>query len=198
MGAKKDTAREVACQQILEPDASVYSVQWLVLPDPLLRPVTPRFLFERYLRLVRDWTFSLIRPAQNEEGVQFSLLGSSIALLSFQPPEYPKGEGEGEVHLRINGGILVQPKECDRGLFSLFAEREPGGVRVTVQLSDYCPLLLGSARPSLLRRQLYRLTQAYLHKIVTVRYLAELYRELTGEKVRLKVQKVRVRQGKET
>lgn len=196
MVAKKGTAREVACQQILEPDASVYSVQWLVLPDPLLRPVTPRFLFERYLRLVQDWTFSLIRPAQNEEGVQFRLLGSRIALLSFQPPEYPKGERE--VHLRINGGILVQPKECDRGLFSLFAEPEPGGVRVTVRLSDYCPLLLGSARPSLLRRQLYRLTQAYLHKIVTVRYLAELYRELTGEKVRLKVQKVRVRQGKET
>lgn len=190
--------RKVACQQILEQDASVYSVQWLVVPDPQSRPITAIYLFDRYLKLVRNWTLTLIRPALTGEGVQFRLLNSSWALLSFGSPEFPEGEQGGEVHLRINGGLLVQAKECGRGLFSLWAQPEEGGVRVTVQLSDYCPLLLGSARPSALRRLLYRMTQAYLHKIVTVRYLAELYRELTGERVCLRLQKVQVREGKET
>jgi len=190
--------KEVACQQILERDASVYSVQWLVIPDPYARQITAQLLLDRYLKLVRDWTFTLIRPRVAADGVQFRLLATSLALLSFGPPEYPAGEEDGEVHLRINGGLLVQPRECNRGLFSLYAAREGEGARVTVQLSDYCPLLLGSARPSLVRRLLYRMTQAYLHKVVTVRYLADLYRELTGEKVSLRLIKVQVREGKET
>lgn len=189
---------EVACQQILEQDASVYSVQWLVIPDPHARQVTAQLLLDRYLKLVRNWTFTLIRPRVVADGVQFRLLDTSLALLSFGPPEYLAGEEDGEVRLRINGGLLVQPRECNRGLFSLYTAREGEGARVTVQLSDYCPLLLGNARPSLVRRLLYRMTQAYLHKIVTVRYLVDLYRELTGEKVSPRLIKVQVREGKET
>jgi hypothetical protein len=190
--------QEIACQQILEQDASVYSVQWLVLPESCAPRVTAEFLLDRYLKLVRNWTWSLIRPALSAEGVQFRILNTPLVLLSFGPAEYPGGEGAGEVHLRVNGGLLVQPRECDRGLFSLYAEEVAEGVRVRVQLSDYCPLLLGSARPSRLRRLLYRVTQAYLHKVVTVRYLAELYRELTGEKPNPRVLQVKVREGKET
>jgi len=159
-----------------------------VLPQSCAPRVTAEFLLDRYLKLVRNWTWSLIRPELSAEGVQFRILNTSLALLSFGPAEYPSGEGSGEVHLRVNGGLLVQPRECDRGLFSLYAEEVAEGVRVRVQL----------ARASRLRRLLYRVTQAYLHKVVTVRYLAELYRELTGEKPNPRVLQVKVREGKET
>jgi hypothetical protein len=194
----REEVKEIACQQILLQDASVYSVQWLVVPERFAGQVSARFLLERYLSLVRNCTFTLIRPTVSAEGVQFRLLWTSLALLSFGPPEYLGGGDSDQVHLRINGGLLVQARECDRGMFSLLTEREAGGLRITAQLSDYCPLLLGSARPSPLRRLLYKATQAYLHKRVTVRYLSELYRELTGEKVGMRLIKVRVKEGKET
>ncbi|GFO57585.1 hypothetical protein GMSM_45920 [Geomonas sp. Red276] len=67
-----------------------------------------------------------------------------------------------------------------------------------MKLSDYCPLLLGSNKPSLWRKWLYRFTQAYIHKIVTVRFLAMVYRSTTGKGVRKGVVNIVVRQGKAT
>ena len=77
------------------------------------------------------------------------------------------------------------------------AETTNGGVKVTLQLSDYFPRLLGSRTPSLPRKWLYRLTQALIHRIVTVRFLARLYRELEGEKVRFRTVKVYVQSGED-
>jgi hypothetical protein len=74
-------------------------------------------------------------------------------------------------------------------------ETVDSGSRVTVKLSDFCPLILGSNRPSLWRKWLYRLTQAYIHKIVTIRFLAMVYRKVTGEKVQKGVVRLAVRQG---
>lgn len=196
--AGPDGTVEVACQQILLQDASVYSVQWLVLPERYAHLVSAQLLLDRYLKLVRESTFSLIRPVRSTQGVRFRLFASSLSLLSFAPVEHLLGERSESVQLRINGGLLVQAGECSRGMLSLLTEREEGGLRVTVQLSDYCPLLLGSARPSLLRRLFYRITQAYIHQAVTVRFLSDLYRELTGEKVRACVKKVRVKEGRDT
>jgi len=188
---------EIACQQILSQDASVYSVQRLVVAERYAHLVTARLLFDRYLELVRDCTFSIIRPVIGSDGVQFRLFASSLALLSFAPPEYLCGQGTGAVHLRINGGLLVQARGAGRGTFSFLTDREEGGLRITVQLSDYCPLLLGGARPSLLRRLFFKITQGYIHKAMTVRFLSGWYRELTGEKVRARVKQVRVKEGEE-
>ena len=190
---------EVACQQILLKDASVYSVQWLDLPARYAPRVTASLLLDRYLKAVTDCTFRLIRPAVNDEGIQFRLLATSLALLSFSPPRFDADERGDAVHLDISGGFLVQAGECDSGRFSLLSSsgEGEGEVRVTVQLSDYCPLLLGSRSPSRIRKLLYRLTQAYIHKVAPVRYLSRLYRDLTGVKVRVKVKKVRVREGTE-
>jgi hypothetical protein len=189
---------EVACQQILLTDASVYSVQWLDLPARYASQVTASLLLDRYLEFVRNATWHLIRPTVTGEGVQFRLLSTPLALLSFSPPQYHALEGGEEVQLSVCGGFLVQTGECDRGRFSLHSVPHEGGVRITVQLSDYCPLLLGSRTPSMIRKLLYRLTQAYIHKVVTVRYLSRLYRDLTGLKIRHIVKKVQVREGLET
>lgn len=189
---------EVAMQQILEQDASVYSVQWLDLPEWCAPQVTPSFLLEEYFKFIRRWTWSIIRPTRTPEGLEFRLMGTSLALLSFTIPQLCATDNQREVRLRISGGILVQAGECGRGMFSCRAELHEHGVRAVVQLSDYCPLLLGSRTPSGTRKHLYRLTQAYIHKIVTVNFLARLYRDLTGIKIRPVVKKVQVREGIET
>ena len=188
---------EIACQQILLPDASVYSVQWVDLPAPAISPVKPSFLLQHYCKVIRKSTLGLIRPVSNAEGVQFRVLATRFALLRFAPPRFEEDQAGEAVHLYISGGLLVQAGECDRGMFSLLSATHDRGVRVTVQLSDYRPLLLGSRTPSRMRRLLYQLTQAYFHKVVTVRYLSSLYRELTGVKPRAGVKKVQVREGTE-
>jgi len=188
---------EIACQQILLPDASVYSVQWVDLPAPFSSRVKASLLLQHYFKVITKRTFGLISPTVTVEGVQFRIVATRFALLSFSPPRFEVDEAGEAVHLCICGGFLVQAGECDRGMFSLLSAAHDGGLRITVQLSDYCPLLLGSRTPSRMRKLLYRLTQAYLHKVVTVRYLSSLYGELTGAKPRPGVKKVQVREGTE-
>ena len=188
---------EIACQQILLPDASVYSVQWVDLPAPFSSRVAASLLLQHYFKVVTDCTFGLIRPTVTTEGVQFRILFSKLDLLCFSPAQFEADEAGEAVHLCICGGLLVQAGECDRGMFSLLSAAHDGGVRITVRLSDYCPLLLGSRAPSGTRKLLYRLTQAYFHKVVTVRYLSSLYGDLTGAKPRTGVKKVQVREGTE-
>ena len=188
---------EVAYQQILLPDASVYSVQWLDVPAQYASRITTPLLLELYFDVVRECTCQLIRPTVTAQGVQFRLVGTSLALLSFFPAQLHAGQGGGAVHLCICGGLFVWSGECDRGTLSLlFEAREAAEVRVTVQLSEYYPLLLGRT-PSTMRKLLYRLTQGCLHKVVTIGFLSRLYRELTGVKVRARVKKVQISEGEE-
>jgi hypothetical protein len=188
----------IACQQVLLHDASVFSIQWLDFPPACAAELTPARLLERYLRHVRRFTLSLVRPAVLPTGVELRLLVAGPSLISFAPPLF-RTEGEhASVTLDICGGVLVQPNQCDRGELALIREETATGIRVAVQLSDYCPLLLGSTRPSWLHRWLYRLTQAYLHKMVTLRFLARLYREVAPGARRFRIVKVQVQDGTET
>jgi hypothetical protein len=192
---KSEEELQIACQQILLPDASVFSVQWVDLPLQARFEVGARLLLEEYFVVIRRCTLGLVRPVESADGVHFRVLSTRFALLSFEPARFEAGGELEAVHLCIAGGFLVQAGECGRGMFSLLAQRRPEGVRVTVELSDYCPLLLGSSTPSKLRKLFYGLTQSYFHKVVTVRYLSHLYRFLTGTKQRARVKKVQVRQG---
>lgn len=188
--------REIACQQILEHDSSVFSIQWMTLPSDHAHGIDPSFLFARYLQYIRRFTLSLIRPRVSADGVEFRLMATDIALLRFRGPVSREGAGgEQSLTLFIDGGLLVQPKQCDRGELAFLVADTAAGLRVTLQLSEFCPLLLGNRRPSLMRKWLYRLTQAYIHKVVTVGFLARIYRELAGPGARLKVVKVLLREG---
>lgn len=193
-----EDSKTIACQQVLTDDGSVYSVQSMAFSEKYAEQITTPLLLDRYLKLIRKWTLSVIRPFAGPEGVQFRLLWTSLALLSFDPPQYFCSEGREEVRLQINGGFLVQANECNRGMFSFVVERGPEGLLVTVQLADFCPLLLGSRNPSVARRLLYRFTQAYIHQVVTVRFLSHLYRDVTGSKCHATVRKVRLREGRDT
>ncbi|HZV81427.1 MAG TPA: hypothetical protein VFF53_04585 [Geobacteraceae bacterium] len=189
---------EIACQQVLAEDHSVFSVQWIVVPHTADLPMDSERLLELYLAYVKQFTRSLVRPVMGEDCLEFRLACSAIPLIKFAPPAHlvtPQGSCS---TLHICGGVLVQPKECDRGQLDFQVARVGEGTRITLQLSDYCPLLLGSSKPSPWRRWLYRLTQASLHKVVTVRFLAIVYRQITGKSPKTRVVKVALRKGRAT
>jgi hypothetical protein len=188
----------VACQQILEEDHSIFSIQWIILPPNSDYELTSERLLELYLDYIMRFTLGIIRSEVTDNGLDFRLGGSSIAIISFSPPGLEHtAEGE-KTTLQISGGLLVQPKECDRGQFEFFVESVESGCRVVLKLSGFRPLLLGSSQPSLWRKWLYRFTQAYLHKTVTIRFLAMVYRNITGEKLKKGVVRIALRKGEET
>lgn len=190
--------REIACQQVLLDDSSVFSVQWLVLPSHLAEQITLDFLIERYFAHLRRFTAGLIKPQIDSDKVRFRLVGTPWALIEFRPPARRQEGDRCSAILEICGGFLVQPAMCDRGRLEFAMEPQGNETRISLQLSDFCPLLLGSARPSFLQRWLYRLTQAAIHKVVTVRFLLRIYRELAGPGACVKVVTVTVKEGRPT
>lgn len=183
----------IACQQVLEEDSSVFSIQWSVFRHDIARGLTPAAIRRRYLEYIRSCTLSLIRPTATEAGVEFRLLTSPISLISFLPPDDSR---EGQSVLRIRGGVLVQPRQCHRGELRFGMEESPEGVRISLLLCDYCPLILGGPSPSPIRFWLYRLTQALIHRLVTVRFLTLLYRDLAGPRAPVRLVRSRLREGR--
>lgn len=184
--------QEIACQQVLEDDDSVFSIQWSDFPTILAKDLSPEALLERYLAYIRRCTATIIRPRNSPKGMEFRLLGTGTSLISFLPPAK---ESE-SVLLRIRGGLLVQPGRRNHGELRFSVVELPQGIRVSLQLSGYFPLILGGSSPSIFRRRLYSLTQAFIHRMVTVRFLALLYRELSGVRARVRVVTARVRDGR--
>ncbi len=188
----KAEEQQIACQQVLVEDSSVFSVQWSDFPAAISTGLTPKGVLERYLAYLRYATLTAIRPTRTPDGIEFRLAGSRLSLITFLPSD----DSSDMVALRICGGLLVQRQQCHRGELLFTVNPVPGGVRICLQLSDYCPLLLGSLEPSPLRRWLYRLTQAAIHRLVTVRFLVLLYRELSGGRPAVRVVKAAVRDGR--
>ena len=180
----ENDADKIACQQIIAADHSVFSIQQVVVPGVSPRTLSSASLLERYLRYIQHCTATIIRPVHTTAGVEFRLLTSSLALLQFLPPRHTLDAAGDRTILSISGGLLVNKQECDRGQLEFIVEETAAGSRLTLKLADYCPLLLGSRQPSLWRKWFYRLTQAYIHKVVTVNFLAMVYRTITGKSVR--------------
>jgi len=174
-------------------DASVFSLQWSIFPSHIAADLTADSLVKRYLAYIRSCSATIIRPTITGVGIDFRLLSSRISLISFLPPDTVSATAS---VLRICGGVLVQPHQCDRGELRFEVEQINEGVKVSLLLSGYCPLILGGPPPSPIRFQLYRLTQAFIHRRVTVRFLMLLYRELAGVPARVRLVKVRVTDGR--
>lgn len=189
--------QEIACQQVLMEDASVFSVQWTTVPRRFAAGLTPELLLERYLAYIRRFTFTMIRPRLTAEGVEFRLAGTRASLIRLTTPARAREKGEESLTLAIRGGLLVQPGRRGRGELSFSVEEGGEGVTLRLRLSGYHPLILGGDAPSHLRKWLYRLTQAHLHKVVTVRFLARAYRELSGDEGGVRVVGAFVREGED-
>lgn len=172
-----DVKKKIACHQILLEDSSVFSIQSAIFPYDLKDVVTAEYLLRRYLQSIKEITLSAVIPVVEDDSISFSLFGiKSLSLITFLPTIFEKDSAI----IRICGGILVQKDQCDRGELLFSVKESDIGLKVTLQLSDYCPMLLGSAKPSAIRRFFYKITQSAIHKIVTVKFLAKLYEELTG------------------
>lgn len=191
-------AEQIACQQILEADHSVFSIQWIVIPGALPQSFSSATLLELYLNYIKRCTAGIIRPVQTAAGVEFRLLAGPLSLMQFLPPRQSRAANLEGTILNIAGGLLVDKHECDRGQLEFIVEQTITGNRLTLKLSDYCPLLLGSRHPSRWRKWLYRFTQAYIHKIVTVNFLARVYRQCTGKRLNRGVVHMVVRTGAAT
>jgi hypothetical protein len=192
---KASRVQEIACQQVLVEDSSVFSIQWSVFSMELAGALTAENLVERYLDYIRAFTATVIRPEVAANGIRFRLLSSGVSLITFIPLVLKSDKDGSSAVMHVNGGILVQPRECDRGELLFKVENVAGGVRVSLQLSDFCPLILGGPSPSFIRRWLYRLTQAAIHRLVTVRFLALLYRSLGGKAKKIRIVRASVREG---
>lgn len=188
--------QEISCQQVLIDETSVYSSQWMYISDMHRSLVTPRFMFVRYLVYLRQVTLSLVRPIDTGTTIEFRLAGTKYSLLSFTLPE--ESEDGSALHMAICGGVLVQQDQCRRGQLSFLVKPEDDSLKLMVHLADYCPLLLGGSHPSPLRRWLYRLTQALIHRKVTLSFLSHVYREIAGEKACVRHVRVRPATGRET
>jgi hypothetical protein len=188
---------EIRYQQILQPDGSVFSVQSLDFPAGCRDEVTTQGMLESYLVHVRRTTCSLVRPVADADGIRFTLLGSPLALLRFAPPQLIADEKREELRLQITGGALVQRKETHSGTFSFIISRGDDRMRVTLELADFCPMLLGSRHPSTFHKLLYQLTQARIHMSTGVEYLSRLYRDVTGIKPIPRKKQVFLREGTE-
>ena len=95
--------QEIACQQVLLEDATVFSSQWSVFPGRLAAALAPEELLKRYLACIRNCTATIIRPSDMPEGIELRLLGSDLSLISFFPPVI---EGKSLV-VRIRGSATV-------------------------------------------------------------------------------------------
>lgn len=176
-------------------DASVFSIQWMTMPAQMVWDISPEWLLQRYYGFLRKVTGGLVRPDGGADGVSFRLAGNRAALIRFLPPRSESLAGEQALSLTVSGGLLVQAGSCDRGVLTFSVVREGGDVRLTLRLTGFRPLLLGNNRPSRLRKLLYRLTQAHIHRMVTVRFLSGICRELAGGKACVRVVKAWVVDG---
>jgi len=182
--ASRFLPKKIASSDFIREDHSVFSRQWIELPHADLPLLTPAFLVESYLCYLRKSTLSIIRPVRSGGKTIFALFGSFLPLLIFSGPEFSEDDHAQSAILRINGGLLVQRNECGKGMLSFKIEVVGEGVKVAVEVSDYCPLLLGRAKPSKLRKWLYRCTQALLHRKITSRFLYYLHSQLESGKSR--------------
>lgn len=174
--------KKIACRDVILEDSSVFSRQWIKIPLIDKALLTPAFLVESYMAFLRKCTLSIVQPVQSGGNTAFALFGSSFPLLVFSGPEFSGNDRSQTAVLRIEGGLLVQRNECAKGMFSLIIEAVEEGVQVAIQVSDYCPLLLGGGKPSQFRTWIYRFTQALIHKTITSRFLYHLCHQLeTGK-----------------
>ena len=170
--------RTIKFHQILKTDGTVHSHQWIDLPAKSAPDLSVEDIVARYLTFLRFSTLGLVNPERTADGIALRFLG--LPLIRFCLPVVTRNETATHADLFINGGLLVQRASCSRGQLRFSVIDTPEQVRLEIRLSDYCPLLLGSPTPTRFRKWLYRITQAALHKLITIRFLARLCRDITG------------------
>src|SRR3954454_1689975 len=173
------------------PDGSVTSKQVadIHLPQSELDSIWSVEYLERlartYWRFLTRVSLGLIRVKYTPEAREIVLLTRPFKLLTFRAPEYETETRLGRVTWRIDRGFLVAPRGRGKGYLRIEVERRedwtdgPGGMqvaRVSSEVGNFYPLIRGWGWFAKIGRVLYRITQLFIHVIVTDAFFRSLAR----------------------
>jgi hypothetical protein len=178
-------------QNSSSPDGSVTSRQVadIYLPQSELDRIWNVEYLERlartYWRFLTRVSLGLIRVVYTPESRQIVLLGRPFRLLTFRAPEYETEGNRGRVTWRIDRGLLVAPQGRGKGYLRIEVERRedwsdgPGGfqiARVSSEVGNFYPLIRGWGWFQKIGQFIYRITQLFIHVIVTDAFFRSLAR----------------------
>jgi hypothetical protein len=172
-------------------DGSVTSKQVadIYLPESELDRIWNIEYLERlartYWRFLTRVSLGLIRVKYTPESREIVLLTRPFKLLTFKAPEYETESRLGRVTWRIDRGFLVAPRGRGKGYLRIEVERRedwsdgPGGMqvaRVSSEVGNFYPLIAGWGWFAKIGRVVYRITQLFIHVIVTEAFFRSLAR----------------------
>jgi hypothetical protein len=160
---------------------SIQAAELTLSESELDRVWTPEYL-ERlartYWRFLSRATLGLIRVAYTERERYVVLLTRPFVLLAFQAPEYEIDDHRGVVRWRIEDGILVSERgKGGDGYLDIDVQRrpspEPGKAvaHVEVEVAYFYPAIAEA-----ISRRVYKVTQSFVHVLVTHAFLRSLAR----------------------
>ena len=145
--------------------------------DRIWGPANLENLARTYWLFLSRATLGLIRVVYGEDTRSVVLLCRPLTLLRFDAPEYTIEPEHGAVRWRIKDGLLVARSGRGSGYLSLDVRREADDeqgrvrLRITAEVSNFYPsLAVGFGVP------FYRMTQAFVHVLVTNSFLRSLAR----------------------
>ncbi len=157
-------------------DGAVRSVQTAELSMPpdrlasLWSPANLENLARTYWAYLSRVTLGLIRVVYGVDERAVVFLGRPLTLLRFEAPEYSLDGNRGSVRWQIRDGLLVARGGRGSGYLALDVHRlEDDKVRIEVEVANFYPAIAaGFSMP------VYRLTQAFIHVLVTHAFLRSL------------------------
>ncbi|HEY5187475.1 MAG TPA: hypothetical protein VII87_00475 [Solirubrobacteraceae bacterium] len=143
--------------------------------DRIWGPANLENLARTYWLFLSRATLGLIRVVYSEDTRSVVFLRPPLTLLRFDAPEYTIEPGHGTVRWRIKDGLLVARSGRGSGYLALDVKREEDDshgrvrLRITAEVSNFYPsLAVGFGVP------FYRMTQAFVHVLVTNSFLRSL------------------------
>jgi hypothetical protein len=134
-------------------------------------------LAKTYWRFLTRVTLGLVRVVYGHEERRVVLIARPLTLLRFAPPEYAGDGNHGHVRWAIRDGLLVAKAGRGTGRLALEVQRlgpenpDTGRekLRIQVEVANFYPAIAaGFSMP------VYKLTQSYLHVLVTHAFLRSL------------------------
>lgn len=175
----------------LDPSGAVRSVQAadLTLPveavDAIWTPMHLERLARTYWRFLSRVTLGLIRVDYTPAERFVVFISRPAVLLSFRAPEYEMDARRGIVRWRIESGVLVSRRGKDDGYLQIDVRRGEvsndgrATVHVEVEVANFYPSIASG-----ISRRVYKLTQSWVHVLITHGFLRSLARlDLAESKV---------------
>jgi len=152
--------------------------------DRIWNPEHLERLGRTYWRFQTRVSLGLIRVLYTATSREIVLIARPFRLLTFHAPDYEFGGNWATVTWRIKKGLLVAPPGRDHGFLRISVERpaeEDGSnelvtARVSSEVANFYPLVVGWGWFRRIGMVLYRITQYAIHVVVTNAFFRSLAR----------------------